>query len=306
MSPEALKKHYSTTQEILAQVAGILFIIPLAPFICRYIPPVFAGSFNIDLIISVVIAIITVRLMLWLIRPMILPALLLVCGIFAYNQFNNKKYTFQNVAGDYKNIVSQYWLIREQKQTDQISFNPHLFENIEERTSRLVTEKVQYKDSLVRNFSVKHSLENFDNYHYKYGELARYFSLFKYINSNFKYVPDVQRDEYYATPRETILNGLGGDCDDHSILMAACLMSIGAKCRLIIIEGHMYPEIYAGSENDFDIMQQAIIQFFGDIGIGRIYYHENDGEYWVNLDYSADYPGGPYMNDNVKLLINIP
>ncbi|HRI21921.1 MAG TPA: transglutaminase family protein [Panacibacter sp.] len=306
MSPEIIKKHYSTTQEIIAQIAGIIFIIPLAPFICRFIPPVFAGSFNIDLIISVVVSIVIVRLMLWLIKPMILPAVLLVFGLLAYNQANNNQYTFQNVASDYKTLVSQYWLMREQKQTDQLSFNPHLFENVEERTSRLVIEKVQYKDSIVRNFSVKHSLENFDNYHYKYGELARYFSLFKYINSNFKYVPDAKRDEYYATPQETILNGFGGDCDDHSILMAACLMSIGAKCRLIIIEGHMYPEIYAGNKKEFDIMQQAIIQFFGDFGIDRIYFHENDGEYWVNLDYSADYPGGPYMNDNVKLLINIP
>ena len=237
---------------------------------------------------------------------MILPALILVLSLFAYNELNNKRYTFKNVASDYKSVVSQYWLIREQKQTDQLSFNPHLFENVQERTSRLVTEKVQYKDSIVRNFSVKHSLENFDNYHYKYQELARYFSLFKYINSNFKYVPDAQRDEYYATPRETILNGFGGDCDDHSILMAACLMSIGAKCRLIIIEGHMYPEMYAGNKNDFDIMQQAVLQFFGDIGINRIYFHENDGEYWINLDYTADYPGGPYVNDRVKLLINIP
>ena len=153
MSSEIIKKHYSTTQEILAQIAGIIFIIPLAPFICRFIPPVFVGSFNIDLIISVVVSIVIVRLMQWLIKPMILPALLLVFGLFAYNQANNNHYTFQNVASDYKTLVSQYWLMREQKQTDQLSFNPHLFENVEERTSRLITEKVQYKDSVVRNFS---------------------------------------------------------------------------------------------------------------------------------------------------------
>ena len=84
------------------------------------------------------------------------------------------------------------------------------------------------------------------------------------------------------------------------------LMSIGAKCRLIIVEGHMYPEMYVGDKKKFDIMQQAIIQFFGDKGIDRIYYHENNGEYWINLDYTSDHPGGRYMNDNVKLLINIP
>jgi len=305
MSPEAIKKHYSTTQEVITQTAGILFIIPLAPFICRLIPPVFIGEWNIDLIIALVISLIIVRLMLWLVRPLIIPALLVVLGILVYNQFNDA-YTFKNIANGYKALVNQNWKVREEKQTDQLSFNPHLFEDAEERTSRLVKQKVLYKDSIVRNFAVEHSLKYFDDFHYKYHDLTRYFSLFKYINSNFKYVPDSKRDEYYATPKETILNGLGGDCDDHSILMAGCLMSIGATCRLVIIQGHMYPEMYAGDKEDFDIMQAAIIQFFGNEGIDRIYYHENDGEYWINLDYTARHPGGPYMNDSVKLVISFP
>ena len=55
-----------------------------------------------------------------------------------------------------------------------------------------------------------------------------------------------------------------------------------------------------------EVMQQAIIHLFGDEHMSRIYYHENNGEYWVNLDYTAHYPGGPYMDDKVLLLINIP
>jgi len=304
MSPEAIKKHYSHTQEIIAHIAGFLLIIPLAPFICRFIPPVLIGDWNFDLVIAILISVIIVRLMLWLVKPLILPALLFACGLLLYNHYNHD-YTFENVVSDYKTLVNQNWVVREQKQTDELSFNPHLFEDVGERTSRLVKAKVQYKDSVVRNFSVQHSLQYFDEYNIKYHELARYFSLFKYINANFKYVPDTYRDEYYASPRETILNGLGGDCDDHSILMASCLMSIGATCRLVIIDGHMYPEIYAGDKKDFDVMQQAIIQFFGDQNIDRIYYHENNGQYWVNLDYTAHHPGGPYLNDNVKMVINL-
>jgi hypothetical protein len=303
MSPEAIKKHYVTTQEILAHIAGFLFIIPAAPFICRFIPPVLISDWNFDLVIAILVAVIIVRLMLWLVKPMILPALLFVCGLLLYNQYNSR-YTFSNVVNDYKTLVNQNWVVREQKQTDELSFNPHLFEDVGEKTSRLVKAKMQFTDSVVRNFSVRHSLQYFDEYNLKYHELVRYFSLFKYINSNFKYVPDTRRDEYYATPRETILNGLGGDCDDHSILMTSCLMSIGATCRLVIIEGHMYPEIYAGDKKDFDVMQQAIIQFFGDEKIDRIYYHENNGQYWLNLDYTAHRPGGPYLNDDVKLVIN--
>lgn len=305
MSPEAIKKHYITTQEILTHIAGILCIIPLAPFLCRFIPPVFIGDWNVDLIIAIIICIIIVRLMQWLVKPLIIPLFLIICGVLVYNQFNSH-YTFTNIASGYKAIVNQNWNVREQKQTDQLSFNPVLFDNPEQKVTRLVKAKVHYKDSVVRNFAVQHSLENFDEFNYKYRQLVRYFSLFKYINSNFKYVSDAQRDEYYATPRETILNGMGGDCDDHSILMASALMSIGATCRLVIIQGHMYPEMYIGDKKDFEIAQAAIIQFFEDEKIDRIYYHENDGEYWINLDYTASYPGGPYMNDNVKLVISFP
>lgn len=300
-----MKKHYSTTQEVLTQIAGILLIVPLAPILCRFIPPVIIGDWNVDLIIAIVVSLIVVRVMLWLIKPLIIPIFLILCAVLLYTEFNDQ-HTFSDIAGSYKALVNQNWKVREQKQTDQLSFNPHLFENAEERTTRLVKEKMQVKDSVVRNFSVHHSLDYFDEYHYKYQDLARYLSLFKYINASFRYVPDSKRDEYYATPRETILNGLGGDCDDHSILMASCLMSIGATCRLVIVEGHMYPELYVGDKKDFDVIQSAIIQLFGNEGIDRIYYHENDGQYWVNLDYTASYPGGPYMNDDVKLVINFP
>lgn len=298
---EAGKKH---TKQVLIEIAGVLTVIPLAPFICRFIPPVMLGDWNIDLVIAVLIALILVRLMIWLLKPMIIGLFLVLAGILIYNEYNNY-YTFSDVFNDYQSLVRQNWVVREQKQYDLLSSTPGLFENNRSKTSRLVQLKVQYKDSLVRNFSVKHSLENFGEYQNKYGMLVRYLSLFKYINHNFKYVPDSKRDEYYATPRETILNGLGGDCDDHSILMASSLMSIGADCRLVIIEGHMYPELYVGDKDAFNLMQQAVVQLFPSKNLDRIYYHEYDGEYWINLDYTANHPGGPYMNDKVKLLIDL-
>src|SRR5213078_1241463 len=106
MSPEVIKKHYTTTQEIIAHIAGFLFILPLTPFLCRFIPPILVGNWNIDLIIAFIISIIIVRLMLWLIKPMILPALVFVCCLLLYNQYNSD-YTFKNVVNDYKTLVNQ-------------------------------------------------------------------------------------------------------------------------------------------------------------------------------------------------------
>ncbi len=296
------KQHYTTTSNILTKLACILIIIPLAPFICRFMPPIMIGSWNIDLIIALGLSYLIIWLMYHILRQLIIPLLGLCLIILIYNQFSNH-YTFKNLITDYASTVNTNWMLREHKQTDQLSINPHIFENIYDRTSREVKEKMQYQDSVVRNFSVQHSLQYFDEYNLKYGNLVRYLSLFKYINANFKYVPDSQRDEYYATPRETILNGMGGDCDDHSILMASCMMSIGARCRVVIVPGHMYPEMYVGHKKDFEVMQQAIIQLYNDEHIHGLYYHENNGEYWINLDYSARHPGGPYMDTKVLLVI---
>jgi transglutaminase-like putative cysteine protease len=134
---------------------------------------------------------------------------------------------------------------------------------------------------------------------------VRLLSLFKYINGHFKYVSDSERDEYFATARETIQDGLGGDCDGHSILMVSCMKSIGARCRMILTDGHLYPELYCGDEKQFELMQQAVINLFGNETIDNMYYHEQNGQYWINLDYTARYPGGPYVSETAYAIINL-
>jgi hypothetical protein len=301
--PDQKHRHYATTQEILIQVAGILTVIPLAPFLCRFIPPIMVGDWNIDLIIAVIASLIVVRFFTWLLRPMVLPGFILLMAVLTINQFSGR-YSFSNVYNDYTSTVASNWSSREEKQVDLISLDPKAFVK-QNRTTRKILTKIQYTDSTVRNFAVKHSVESFKEYSNKFDMRTRYLSLFKYINANFNYVPDSQRDEYFATAKETIQNGMGGDCDDHSILMASALASIGAKCRLVMVEGHMYPELYAGNKDEFEIYQQAIIQLFKTQNIDKIYYHEHEGEYWINLDYTARHPGGPYMNNKVISIIDI-
>lgn len=297
------KTHYHTTQEILTKIAGILIVIPLAPFITRYIPPIMIDTWNVDLFIAILFSIALVRVLIGVLRPVVIPLFLVLLGVLLYNQFSGK-YAFTNVYNDYKSIVQHNWTVREEKQTDLVSLNPDLFVTHNNAT-RKVLNKIQTKDSVVRNFAVKYSLEYFDEYSNKYQMTTRYLSLFRYINKNFKYVPDSQKDEYFATPKETILNGLGGDCDDHSILMVSTLMAIGAKCRIVIIKGHMYPELYVGDKKDYEVLQQAIIQLFQNASIEKLYYHEHKGTYWINLDYTARYPGGPYLNNNVISIIDL-
>ncbi|QJB36260.1 transglutaminase domain-containing protein [Chitinophaga oryzae] len=295
---------YTTSTQLLLNILSLLTLLPLAPFINRFLPPIVAGGFHLDLAVSFLISLLVVYALRWFFRPLIIPAFLLVCSILLFNKYRDD-YTFTNVLNDYKGMVQGNWGTKDSKQLDILSLYPRRVESYRDKTVRGIREKVNYQDSVVRNFSVKHSLDYYDEYFYKFGKITRFLSLFRYINGNFKYVLDSRRDEYFATPQETILNGLGGDCDDHSILMTSCLQSIGARCRIVLIKGHAYPELYCGDKEDFEIMKQAIITLFPKPVIKELYYHELKGEYWINLDYTARHPGGPYMNDKVYGLIEL-
>ncbi len=294
--------NYRYAKNILLEIAGILTFIPLAPFINRFIPPLVVAEWNMDLVISMLVSFLFIRLILWLFKPLIIAMLILMAALFLYNLFSTG-YSFSDVLQDYKSVVRNNWGTKDSKQEDMLTINPAIFENYGNKTARNIRNKLDPSDSIVRNFSVQHSIDHFDEYYNKYGSVTRYLSLFKYINNNFKYVSDSKRDEYFAAPRETILNGMGGDCDDHSILMMSCLESIGARCRIVLVTGHAYPELYCGTKKDFEEMQSAIIHCFRDLKIKEFHYHENQGAYWINLDYTARRPGGPYMNDMVIAFI---
>ncbi len=286
---------YRGLRKLLLIFIAIVTILPLAPLINRIVPPLMLGSWNLDLLISLVIATLFTFIVLRIFRFLLIPAFILFIGVILYNQFATG-YGFGTMINDYRSMVRNNWGKKEQKEIDLV-ITPSFFDGPLTRTVKQLQSKVNHKDSVVRNFAVQHSLENFDNYHYKYGATVRKLSLFRHINRHFKYVPDSERDEYFATPRETILNGMGGDCDDHTILMVSAMRSIGARCRMVLTEGHLYPEMYCGNKEEFETFQKAVVHLFGKEVSGNIYYHEENGRYWINLDYTARHPGGPYVND---------
>lgn len=295
---------YSNLQLWVMNALGVLTILPLAPYINRFMPSIQVWDWHIDLLLSILLALLFTRLLLWFFKPLIIPVFLLVTTVMLINQLTGR-YSYANVLNDYQGAVKGNWGTQGKKQMDILSFYPRRVETYVDRTVRGIREKVNYKDSTVRNFSVQHSLDYYDEYWPKYGKLVRYLSLYRYIREHFKYVNDSQRDEYFATPMETILNGMGGDCDDHSLLMTSCLQSIGAKTRIVLIRGHAYPELYCGNEEDFELIKQAVVLLFNNPPVKELYYHEMKGEYWINLDYTARHPGGPYLNDKVYALIEL-
>jgi hypothetical protein len=251
-------------------------VLPLAPLINRFFPVLTIGDFRLDLIVSVLLACLVAWLVLRIFRSAIVPLFIILLIALLYNQITNG-YGFRNVLEDYRSFLETNWNRKGEKESNLV-ITPSFFDGPLTKTVKSLQSKVNYKDSVVRNFAVTHSLDYFNEYHTKYGAIVRQLSLFKYINNNFKYVQDSERDEYFATPRETILNGLGGDCDDHSILMLSAIKAIGGHCRMVLTEGHLYPEILCGDKKAFERIQKAIIHLFSDEPISNIYYHEQNGK----------------------------
>lgn len=280
---------------------AILTVLPLAPMINRYIPPLMMGSWNFDLAVSVLLAALFTFVVVRIFHFLVIPVLVMFVAVVLYNSVTDGP-GFGTVINDYQIMVKSNWGKKEQKERDLIVM-PSFFDGPLTRTVRGIESKVDYRDSVVRNYAVAASLKHFDEYHAKFGPIVRAFSLFKEINGNFRYVADSQRDEYFATPRETILNGMGGDCDDHSVLMVSALKAIGVHARMVLTEGHLYPELFCGDEKNFEKINTAIMSLFGREVKGNIYYHEENGSYWLNLDYSARHPGGPYVSDKAFAII---
>ena len=298
---ETYDKYRSLKKAIIA-IFGVLTILPLAPVINMYIVQIMIESWNFDLLVSTLLAGLFAFVVFRIFHSLVIPVLVMLVAIILYNSVTNGR-GFATVINDYQVMVKSNWGKKEQKETNLVVM-PSFFEGPLERTVKTIQSKVDHRDSIVRNFAVAGSLKYFDEYHQKYGPMVRALSLFKTVNNSFKYVADSERDEYFATPRETILNGLGGDCDDHSILMVSAMKAIGLHTRMVLTQGHLYPELFCGDEANFDRINTAIMNLFSNEIKGNIYYHEENGEYWINLDYSARHPGGPYVSEKAFAIIN--
>lgn len=219
--------------------------------------------------------------------------LLVLFGTF----FGN--YGFKQIASDYNSML---FSLNESPYPQDIIMNKLLpFPNKKE-----VIQAIDYKNPKVRNFAIMAANKYFKNLkpedkylQNKYYTLIQCFAVFKEINSHWNYINDPKNEEYIAAASESV-QYLSGDCDDHAILMAACIRAIGGTPRLIHTDGHMYPEIMIGNKSDLEKINYLLkTDLFPNETKGKpINYHiDQRGTIWLNLDYTAHYPGGPFLHD---------
>jgi hypothetical protein len=84
--------------------------------------------------------------------------------------------------------------------------------------------------------------------------------------------------------------------------MAASIKSIGGTPRLIHTTGHIYPEILIGTLTDLEKVNFLIknVLFVNESNKNKLHYHVDErGQIWMNLDYTAKYPGGPFLSEEI-------
>lgn len=217
-------------------------------------------------------------------------------------------YTLNNLVEDYKELLFDLSKDTVAKKNNELS--PDLQIELELRGA------IDYSNPIVREYAVNSAVKNFkeqeglaSNY-----KLVQYFSIFKEVVNIWEYVNDPSGEDYYSKASETInllkADGkLKGDCDDYSILMAACIKAVGGEVRLVRATirskngsevGHLYPEVKIGTEEDMKEITYLIkTVLFPKEALGKElnYYLDPKGYIWLNFDYNDLFPGGRYQTE---------
>jgi len=251
--------------------------------------------FQIDRILLFIGIVLVIQLILRLLRTIIIFCIFLYLLALAYGTVSGN-YGFNSVVEDYNYMV--YAMSDSPNPQDLILSKLLPFPN-----KSKIQKAVEYENPKIRNFAIKATTKDFKDIkgYAKYRTIIQCFAVFKEINSNWNYVSDPKGRDYIAKATES-LQYLSGDCDDHSVLMAACVKSIGGTPRLIHTGGHIYPEILIGDKNDLETINYLIkkVLFVKESKGKQIHYHIDErGQIWLNLDYTATYPGGPFMSEEI-------
>ena len=280
--------------DVIIFVLNILIAIPLFIIVHENLIEL-NWPFNLDRILLFILLIIVIQLILRLLRTIIIICMLVYLLILFYGTVIGN-YGFNSVYEDYDSMI---YTMNDNPYPQDIIISKLLpFPN-----KSKILRAIEYKDPAVRNFAVMATTQNFKNVrgYADYRTIIQCFAVFKEINERWNYVSDPKDGDYIATASES-LDYFSGDCDDHSILMAAAVRAIGGTPRLIHTKGHIYPEILIGTRNDLETVNFLIknILFVKESKGKQLHYHIDErNQIWLNLDYTAKYPGGPFMSEEI-------
>lgn len=167
--------------------------------------------------------------------------------------------------------------------------------SITSSTSAMIKEAIDYENPYTRDFAVsqvKHSGE------YRISQIC---DLWESIYKKWTYVSDPAKKGYFSPASRTISVGLKGDCDDFAIVTAAAIQAVGGSSRVMLTQTHAYPEVMIASSKSQ--LQSHANYLCKRYNCKTIAYHtetrNGKNYYWLNLDWSAKHPGGPFKSGEV-------
>lgn len=174
------------------------------------------------------------------------------------------------------------------------------------KNAKAISAAIEPSNSYVRSYALS-AIKSSNGGSYNIGQIC---DIYDKLYSDWVYVNDPAGTEYYAKASESV-RLLRGDCDDYAILMASLIESIGGGARVIFAYdgsggGHAYAEVYM-SDSKTDV--QGLIDDIGQrYGGGSVSYHtgydkNNNPEYWLNLDWTSNHPGGKFYENQGTILM---
>lgn len=164
-------------------------------------------------------------------------------------------------------------------------------------------------DPITRNTAVKLAAGEDGPFH-----VEQVASLWTFVRGRWRYVNDPRGQEYFAKASETITNEYAGDCDDFAILLASMITAIGGEARVVVMSspegGHAYAEACIRMDPAEVASRLATYYrrkwdpYLGRQRITRVHYRSTEAcPVWLNLDWNAGVPGGPYENEQWAVAI---
>ena len=284
----------SPWDRIIIMLLSLLITIPIFIILHQNLIDL-EWAFNLDRVFIFIFVFAAISFLLMYLRTIIILCIAVYILVLIYGSVIGN-YGFSEISEDYNSMI--YTMSDNPFPQDIIVAKLLPFPN----KSKIIN-AIEYQNPKVRNFAIMATTKHFKGLkgYSDYRTIIQCFAVFKEINSRWNYVNDPKEGDYIATASES-LEYFSGDCDDHSILMAAAIRSIGGTPRLIHTKGHIYPEILIGTTIDLEKVNYLIknVLFVKESYKKKIHYHIDErGQIWMNLDYTAKYPGGPFMYEEI-------
>lgn len=157
-----------------------------------------------------------------------------------------------------------------------------------------LVESCDFSSDLVRQKAIELAGKNSGTFN-----LGQVCDIFDFCKDGWKYVNDPQNNNLVQKASFTLSNNLTGDCDDFAVVICSMILSVGGEARINYAFGdkdaHAFSEVNIGNID----VSEYIGKRYPNSGINGSWTRTDAaGNKWLNLDWFADQPGGPYFEYN--------